>query len=410
MTKILSINSSSSIKGGADRFFFELNKLLSEKNNHVVTFTTYSDTSDATRSGQKAYYTKEYITKGGVLLKIKNFIRIFYAPAIVKDLKKVIKKEKPEIAHIHNIYHRIPYAIVRLLKKNNVKIVWWLHDYKWICPNHQLYTGGHLCTLCIDGKYARAVILRCQKKSLFDSIIVTLFSYFIRFMHYSSYVDMFVAPSGFSYATQKKQLPNSTILHHFNYCNINDMSNAEYQVESDNNESFALYVGRIEQNKGIEILVNAFSKMKFQLKIVGDGNYNDQIKTYCDEQKITNIAFEGFKTPEELSTYYQNALFTIVPSQWYEVFGLTILESFSFGKPVLASNIGAIPEIIEDKKSGLLFEPFDIDDLIAKINYMFSNKPIVRKMGTYARQECLRKFSKDLYYEKLQSIQKQILN
>lgn len=405
MTKILSINSSSSIKGGADRFFFELNKLLTEKNNQVVTFTTYSDASDATSSGQKAYYTKEYIARGGALIKIKNFIRIFYAPSIVKDLKKVIKKEKPEIAHIHNIYHRIPYTIVRLLKKNNIKIVWWLHDYKWICPNHQLYTGGHLCTLCIDGKYARAVNLRCQKNSHFDSIIVTLFSYFIRFMRYSSCVDMFVAPSEFSFSTQKKQLPNSTFLHHFNYCN----SNAENQNESNNNEPFALYVGRIEQNKGIEILVNAFSHMKVQLKIVGDGNYSDQIKAYCNEQKIHNIVFEGFKTTEELSTYYQNALFTIVPSQWYEVFGLTILESFSFGKPVLGSNIGAIPEIIEDKKSGLLFEPFDIGDLIAKINYMFSNRQIVKKMGIYAHQECLRKFSKDLYYEKLQLIHKKIL-
>lgn len=407
--KILSINSSSSINGGADRFFYELNKLLTEKNNQVITFSTHSEKTDAIVNGGIPYYTKEYTKKGGLFTKFNNFIRIFYSQTIINDLKKVIIKEKPEIVHIHNIYHRIPYAIVKLLKKNDVKIVWWLHDYKWICPNHQLYTAGHLCTLCIDGKYARAVNLRCQKKSQIDSVIVTLFSYFIRFMHYSSYVDLFIAPSRFSYSTQKKQLPNSTVLHHFNYCNINENGNAENQDESNSNESFALYVGRIEQNKGIEILVNAFSMMKFQLEIVGDGNYSDQIKAYCDEQKITNITFEGFKTPEELTKYYQKALFTIVPSQWYEVFGLTILESFSFGKPVLGSNIGAIPEIIEDKKSGLLFEPFDIDDLIAKVNYMFSNEQIVRKMGTYAHQESLSKFSKDLYYEKLQLLHKQIL-
>lgn len=186
MTKILSINSSSSVKGGADRFFYELNKLLIEKNNKVITFSTYTENTDAIVEGSIPYYTKEYKKNGGLFAKVRNFIRIFYSSSIISDLKKVIVKEKPEIAHIHNIYHRIPYAIVRLLKKNNIKIVWWLHDYKWICPNHQLYTDGHLCTLCSDEKYVRAINLQCQKNSRFDSIIVTIFSYFIRFSHYSS--------------------------------------------------------------------------------------------------------------------------------------------------------------------------------------------------------------------------------
>jgi len=102
--------------------------------------------------------------------------------------------------------------------------------------------------------------------------------------------------------------------------------------------------------------------------------------------------------------YYSSSLFTIVPSQWYEVFGLSILESFSFGKPVVASRIGAIPEIIEHGKSGLLYDAYNKEDLKEKITYMFNHHNEAIEMGRYAQNRVLEKYSPVNYMQKLQNL------
>lgn len=407
MTTIISINSSYSVQGGADRFFGEVNRLIRSHGERVITFT--NNVNNSNNYNDLAYFTKKYVPNGGLIPSTNNLIRIFYCPPIIKDLKKVLEKEKPEIAHIHNIYHRMPYGIIKVLKSHNVKILWWLHDYKWICPNHLLYTQNAICKRCVDMKYFHSVKYKCQKDSITQSVLIALLGYYLKINKYSIYIDLFIAPSNHVYNTFREfGFPESKIRVLPHFCYFKNTFTA-LKDKKDIEQRFALYVGRLEKNKGILPMIEAFGQTNRPLKIVGKGNYMKEMQLYCQTKHYSNIMFIGHLPPNELNKYYQNALFTVLPSVWYEVFGLTILESFSYGIPVIASKIGAIPEIVEHRKSGLLCTSNDIESLKEGMKYMFDNPKEVIKMGNYARKVAFEKFAPDIYWKKLKHIHESLM-
>jgi glycosyltransferase involved in cell wall biosynthesis len=394
------------VTGGADRFFSELNRLMLSKGERVVTFT-YRPKSPivSTHPNCMHYFIDKEVYPEGILGKMAGLIGVFYDPRILKDLRKIIEKEKPVIAHIHNIYHRIPYGIINVLKNHGIKTVWWLHDYKWICPNHQLYTRGGLCKRCINKNYFNAIVYRCQTHSFLKSTIACCFAYFIAWKKYCNKIDLFISPSRNTY-TQFKEfafpVSKVKVLPHFNY----GIANAAADVAAVKKEQkpYALYVGRIEENKGLSHLVRAFGESGYPLKIVGTGSYERTLKRYCGDKKYTNIEFTGYVPPEDLSIYYLYSQFVVVPSVWYEVFGLAIVEAFNHGKSVVAADIGAIPEIIENGKTGMLYKAGDVEDLCKKIKWMFENPESVRQMGLDAQKNAAYRFSSDKYWEELQKL------
>lgn len=413
MATILSINASIEVTGGADRYFNELNRLMLGKGERVITFTYRPQSGSpvfSTHPNSIHYFIDKEIYPKGLRGKIAGFIGVFYDPRILNDLEKIIQKEKPAIAHIHNIYHRIPYGIIDVLTKHGIKVLWWLHDYKWICPNHQLYTQGSICNRCISKNYLNAIKYRCQINSLLKSTVACCFAYFILLNKYGNKIDRFIAPSQSAYSQFKEfdfQISKIKVLPHFSYGAVDLAAGVAATKEPE--KPYALYVGRIEENKGLTHLVRAFSESGNLLKIVGTGNYENKLKKYCDDKKLSNIEFVGYIPPENLSRYYLNSQFVVVPSVWHEVFGLAIVESFNYGKPVIASAIGAIPEIVEDGTTGLLYRPGDVEDLCNKIKQLFNDPNKTRQMGLNAQKSATCRFSSESYWEELQKLHKEIL-
>lgn len=403
--KIISINASLSIQGGADRFFYELNSLLIKHGCEVVTFSCKppGEIENSTKGDEnrQTYFTQQYDAVKGIRNKISTIMRIFYSKKILSDLENVVLQERPQIAHIHNIYHRMPFGILKILKKYNIRILWWLHDYKWICPNHMLFTGGKICERCKGHKFHNAIIFRCQKKSFLESLLLCIFSYVVHLKKYGDFVDLFVSPSQstadifrrFNFYANK-----ISVLPHFSYIKSNNkpkISVGEY----------ALYIGRIELNKGLILLIEAFNKVRFPLKIIGNGNAFNMVKRYISQKKLSTIDILGYVRPENLSEYYLNSLFTLCPSIWYEVFGLTILESFSYSKPVIASRIGGIQEIVIHNKNGLLYEPLDVDSLVKCVLYLIKNKDIAVQMGKNGNLLLKEKYSDNNYFNNINTLQ-----
>lgn len=406
MSTILSINFSLEIHGGADRFFTELNSLMLDKGERVVTITYRPDNPIYdTRPNYGHYFINKQKYVQGLWKKIKSSGTMFFAPDIIRDLETIILKEKPAIAHIHNIYHRISFHIIDVLNKHGIKIIWWLHDFKWICPNHLLFTKGHLCKKCMHKNYFNAVRYRCQNNSLLQSILVCFFAYYISSKRYAHRIDHFFAPSQSTYSIFKEfdfPISNVSVLPHFSYGTSGiSITGPASEMTS---PPYALYVGRIEKNKGIFPLIQVFGKSGKPLIIVGAGNYSEEMKKYCAKNGFVNIAFKGYVPPEKLNDYYQGSLFTVLPSLWYEVFGLSIVESFNYAKPVVASDIGSVPEIIEDGKTGLLYRADDEEDLCKKVNWMFANQEKARMMGLNGKRSLSSKYSCDSYWEKLQKL------
>lgn len=412
MATILSINSTTEITGGADRFCSELNKLMVENGERIVTFSCKpSFPVESVHPRLIHYFANKAVYPKGTINKISSLINVFYDPGTLKFLEKLILAEKPAIAHIHNIYHRIPYDAIDMLNRYGIRIIWWLHDYKWLCPNHQLFTQGGLCQRCRGGHYYNAVLHRCQINSVFKSIVACCFAYFVAKKRYHDRVDRYIAPSQCAYAQFKMfdfPISKVKVLPHFFYSSGTPSQNSPVTIASGKKQPYALYVGRIEENKGLLHLVQAFGKSGFPLKIVGTGNLEVRLKDLCYRNRFSSIEFIGYISPEELPSYYLDSLFVIVPSVWYEVFGLSILEAFSHSKPVVASDIGAAAEILEVGKTGLLYRTGDIEDLTQKTKWMFDNPESARQMGLNAQKIASQRFSSEKYWELLNTLHREL--
>lgn len=334
--KILSINSSYTIKGGADRFFWESNQAFSEAGHTVVTYTP----NNKVNNNQNEYKNikncfSPKLPKNRLLKILESILRIYHSPKFCRDLKNVIANEKPDLVVLHNFYHRMPYSMLKTINHFNIPSYFWLHDYKWICPNHMLYKKGKNCNLCTKGNFIHALKYRCQNNSFFQSLIATTLAFFLKINNYDKYVSAFIAPSNFVKETfLKSSLKNKNIIHipHFSYVNDNKVSNLQIKTLPN---KFALYVGRIEENKGIFEAVKQFGTNKLNLVILGTGHKFEALKNYVFTNKFETVKIIGLVTPTETFEYYKKSKFVIVPSLWNEVFGLSILEAFHFSKPVI---------------------------------------------------------------------------
>lgn len=173
---------------------------------------------------------------------------------------------------------------------------------------------------------------------------------------------------------------------------------------------YVLYLGRLSPEKGLWTLVRAFEKLKsIKLKIVGTGPLESSLRVYLRENNINNVELLGFKQGAEKWQILRDSLFLVVPSQWYETFCMVALEAYVAGKPVVASNLGSLPYVVEDGRTGLLFNPGDPDDLAEKVNHFLLNTSDMSRMGTLGRELAQTKFSPDESYKMLMDIASKIL-
>ena len=170
--------------------------------------------------------------------------------------------------------------------------------------------------------------------------------------------------------------------------------------------SYGVYFGRITEEKGVETVIKAYEKLpEYTVKIMGDDTTEEatKLKNYVKKHKIKNVEFLGFKSGEELENIIKAARFTLIPSIWYDNLPNTALESFQYSKPVIASNIGSLPELVIDGENGYLFNPSDEEDLIKKIKMLDDDK-LVKKMGEASRRRLENRFSPNAHYEALMKV------
>ena len=307
-----------------------------------------------------------------------------------------------DVAHAHNIYGRLTTSILDLLYKKNVPVVMTLHDYKLICPNYKLMCNGHVCEDCKGKIYYMAIRNRCHKESLVASTIYAFESYFNQiFKKYEKNVRFFISPSRF---LKKKFIqfgwPAEQIAFIPNFLAV-----SEFQPKFTPGNYF-LYLGRVSSEKGLLTLIEAFKKIssaKLSLSIVGEGPIRNQLEKTAKADP--RIQFKGYLSGNTLKETTRNALAVIVPSEWYENAPISILEALAFGKPVIGSQIGGIPEMIDDGVNGYLFEPGHVDDLREKLELVLSMPDKrISEMGQAARQKVEREYNAELHYERLMDI------
>jgi len=332
-----------------------------------------------------------------------------------------------DIAYILNIYNYMSPSIIHTLKKHQIPIVMQIGDYNLLCPSYSLLRDGRPCTLCVRGQhYYHGLQHRCVKNNFAASAVRVAAMYLQRLLGLYELVDAFVVPCEF----MKQKLIEGGISEHklqVLYYPVErrqgtrkrqgarekegrregELKSAErihilqYPIErtvapdkSWHKKDYIVYFGRLSYEKGIDTLIGAFQKLNppIDLYIIGrsyDGE-EERLKRLILPPVQNRIHFLGFQSGQTLMRWVAEALFSVVPSRWYDNAPISTYESFMNGTPVLASRIGGIPEQVQEGVTGRLFEPDSCDDLAQKMGEMLANRDLLLQMGT-AGQEYVKK-------------------
>ncbi len=387
--KILMVNKFLYLNGGSETYVLKIGEYLTSIGHEVQYFGMKDDRNIVGNNVES--YTSNFDFHTGKLKKIIYPFKIIYSAEARKKIRKILKDFKPDIVHLNNFNFQITPSIIYEIKKDKIPVIMTVHDPQMVCPNHRLYieSAKKICELCIKGHYYECIKNKCFHNSKVESIVGAIESYVYHSLKTYDKIDIFLSPSRF----MKEILIKGGV----DVNKISILPNFSAFSKGDNmikKENYVLYFGRISYEKGIRTLLNACLNLKnIKFLFVGSGPMEEELKA------IENVKYIGFKGGKELHILISQALFTIYPSEWYENCPLAVIESQVLGTPVIGANIGGIPELIEDRKTGLLFESGNVQDLKLKILELYNSPEKLEQMS----EECLKKKKNtvDTYCSKL---------
>jgi glycosyltransferase involved in cell wall biosynthesis len=381
LMKILIIHNHYLQPGGEDTVFEAEKALLEHYGHEVVTFVE----DNARLEGVNP---------------LKVAVNAMWSREAQRDIRKWIEQTRPDVVHFHNTFLRISPAAYYTVKELGLPVVQTLHNYRLICPGTLLMRDGKVCEDCLRKIVSwPGVVHGCWRNSRSGTMVVAAMLTFHNVLRtWENQVDVYIALTEFA---RKKfvqgGLPAEKIVVKPNFVHP-DPGNGEHKG------NFALFVGRLSAEKGIRTMLSAWRLLKsVPLKVVGDGPLMAEVKAQIEREWLA-IEVLGRCPREEVFSLMRQASFLVFPSEWYEGFPMTIAEAFACGLPVLASRLGAMAELVEDGRTGLLFEPGNPEDLAEKVAWAWAHSKEMAKMGREARREYETKYTAERNYEMLMAI------
>jgi glycosyltransferase involved in cell wall biosynthesis len=278
-----------------------------------------------------------------------------------------------------------------------------LHNYRLLCPAGTLFANGRRCEGCSQST-TNAVRRGCYRNSRLQTATVSLMLGIHRLRGtWERSVDAYVTPSAFcrNYFIAAG-LPEEKVHLKRNFL-------AHDPGQRTGRGDYALFVGRLSPEKGVLEMIDAWSELpEVKLLVAGDGPLYYEARGAA---RHTNghVKLLGQLTPEDTLARIRGARFLVFPSRWYEPFGMGLLEAAACGVPAIASRIGAIPELVADHRTGLLFDPDDFSQLVERVRWAWTHPTELDKMGAAARQFYLQNFTAEKNYEALMCIYRKLL-
>lgn len=356
--KILMVNKFFYIKGGSETYYFSLKRLLEEKGHEVIDFSMKDQRNFPSPYEEYFVESVDYnadMTWNG---RLKAAANIIYSVEAKKKLERLIKKTRPDIAHLHIFQHQLSPSILDVLKKHRIPVVYTAHDLKMLCLNYVMMTHGELCEKCRGGRYINCLRQRCVKDSLAKSGINVIEGYLHKWRKTYNIVDVILTPSNFY---RKKFLEfgieGKRVVH---LPNLLDRPVPEVIPRPDRNRYF-LYFGRLSREKGIMTLIKAIEPLNSRLYIVGTGPAREEIEAYLSQNRIDNVELMGYQSGQTLIDLVGNAKAVVIPSEWYENGPYSAIEALQLGRPLIGSELGGIPELIDG--NGMTFHHKQVEEL-----------------------------------------------
>ena len=403
--KILLANKYFFIKGGAESSFFATAELIQKRGHQVIPFSMKHERNRPTNFDSYFVSNVDYASKN-IGHQIKSVLKIFYSFEARRNLDCLIRDTKPDLVHLHNIYHQISPSILHTIKKYHIPVVMTLHDYKVVCGSYSMFANGKPCEACTGGRYYQCFSKKCVKDSSVKSLITTIEMYLHhKLLHIYDLVDIFISPSRFLMDKVEEMGFKGKIVHLPNFINVDG-----FDPCFGSKKRTICYIGRLSEEKGILTLIEAVKGLDIKLNIIGEGPLKEAIGDKVKSEGIKNVELLGYLSGQNLKEEIQRCMFTVIPSEWYENSPLSVYESFALGKPVIGSRIGGIPELVKDGETGLTFESGNIQDLAEKIRKLIVRPDLIIEMGKKARQFVEIELNSEKHYSRLITIYQQLID
>ncbi len=374
-------------RAGLETYLLNITEVLRENGHNIIPFST--NYSENLKTKYDNFFT-EYIELGGKSRakfydKLRAFIKTLYNFDAQSQLSRLIDHTRPDLIWGFGLYRHLSPSIFVTAKRKNIPIIHRLSD--------------------------RCVTLSSlndpdKNPSPIASIIGAVELYFDNKLKlYSNNVDKLIVPSQF---LRKEMISNGVSASKIDHLPL-FIDPADYNPEF-LSQAYFVYFGRLSYEKGLINLLDVMSRLKhYKLMIIGDGPQRHLLEKIKEEKNLDNIKFFGKLQGEQLRRIVRNSRFVIVPSTWYENSPNVLLESFAFGKPVLAAHIGGIPEYMEDNNTGLFYQHNNSEELEGKIDFLMNQPTLCQEMGIYARKLVETRYNPKIHYKELMKILKTVV-
>ena len=349
--KILIVHNEYSIHGGEDEVVEKYFKYIQQYGINVKLYKV----------------SNRSLNNASIVKKIHLFFKNIRMKRLEHDLSDILNEYAPDIVHIHNVYPLITPRIYYEAKKRNIKIVQTLHNYRFICPNGLLFRNGKICEICSERKNLfHCFINKCYRNSYLQSFWYAYMITKARNKGWFQFIDRFIALNPF--------IVNKMIENGYEKSKFVIIPNGiERTVRNKNIEKkeYLLYIGRLSNEKGILTLIKAVNKTEYTLLIAGTGPLEQSIYDYIKNNDRVKLL--EFVCGEEKEKLISEAKAVIEPSECYDNSPTVVIESFSYGVPVIVSEIGGVQFMVQENSNGYKFKAGNVEDLFEKINLLFQD-------------------------------------
>lgn len=333
--------------------------------------------------------------------KMRAFLSGIYSLSSKKAMRRFLAEYTPDIVHVHNIFPLISPSILGECRRAGIPVVMTVHNYRLVCPNGLHMVTGKVCEKCRGGKEYWCILRNCEG-SLFKSLGYALRTYTAKRLRlFTDNVTMYVPLTEFHRNRLIAEgIPPERI------AIIPNMVSIENGEKSYPLGEYVAFIGRVSPEKGIDTLMLAVQKCPDILfRIAG----SHERMPHVLKEAAVNCTFVGHLTSIELEDFYKSSRILVMPSVWFETFGLSLVEAMVRQKPTVSSRIGALAEVVDEGITGLAFEPGNADELAEKVRYLWNRPELCRKMGQAGREKVLREYSSEKYYERLMAVYKKAI-
>lgn len=317
------------------------------------------------------------------------------------EFAELLKREKPDVVHVHNTWVMISPSIYSACREAGVPVVQTLHNYRLLCPVGTFFRDGHVCEECVDHGLWRSIRNGCYRDSRAETAAVgMMLAVHRRRQTWENDVTSYIVLTDFA---RKKflhgGLPEDKLFVKPNFVDPDPLPRS-------GNGEYAIFAGRLAPERRVSTLLDAWTLLqnRVPLKIVGGGEERAHLQQKADWKKLDMVEFTGLLPHDQTVAAIKGARFLIFASEWYETFGLTMIEAFASGVPVICSHLGAMQEIVEDGRTGLHFEPGNHRDLAEKVEWAWNHPERMQEMGKAARHEYESKYTAEANYPRLMEI------